>query len=103
VTTVPGTTYTTPVIITDAPANVSPTAGVVAANNAVGEKIRSLLVEDAYLNSAARDVRFSVYDGRVTMTGRTGTATQRERMQAAIAALPGVYQVEDRVELNLGR
>jgi hypothetical protein len=92
-----------PLVVTEAPPNVAPSTLVVADNTAVAERIRSLLAEDSYLNSAARSVRFSVYNGRVTMTGRTGTNSERERLHSAIAAVPGVYQVEDRVSLNLER
>ena len=105
VVTAPGTVISTPVVVTEMPPDLPPTTTTVAssASLALAENIRALLAADTTLNSAARDVRISVYNGRLTLTGRTVTELERQRLHSALAGLPGVSRVDDRVQVDLQR
>jgi osmotically-inducible protein OsmY len=92
-------------VVTESPPDLPPTTTTVAssASLALAENIRALLAADPTLNSAARDVRISVYNGRLTLTGRTVTELERQRLHSALAGLPGVSRVDDRVQVDLQR
>jgi osmotically-inducible protein OsmY len=69
----------------------------------LAENIRRLLASQPNLNSAARNVRFSVYSGRVIMTGTTVTQGERQLLHSAVGGLPGVSRVDDKVQVDLSR
>jgi hypothetical protein len=97
VTTIPSVTV--PSVIVETPPD-APTSAQ-SENLALAENIRRALAADTLLNSAARDVRMSVYNGRVTMTGRTVSEAERQRLHSAISGLPGVYRLDDRIQVDL--
>jgi osmotically-inducible protein OsmY len=70
---------------------------------ATADTIRNVLLADPALASAARDMRISVLNGQITMTGRVVTQHDRERLHSAIAGIPGAYRVDDRVQVELNR
>ena len=90
-----------PMVIAEAPTGIA--ARPTSNDMALAESIRNMLATDGGLNSSARNVRISVYDGLVNMTGTTVTQADRERLHSAIAGLPGVYRVNDKVEVDLNR
>jgi hypothetical protein len=94
---------TTPGIYTELPPDVPPTTVASSDNLAMAENIRQALSADPSLNSAARNARISVYNGRVTLTGRAATDLERQRLHTALASLPGVSRVDDRLVVDLPR
>ena len=100
VVTTPSTVISAPAVVTELPPDLPPTTVASADNLTVAESIRRMLATDSALNSAARDVRISVYNGRVTLTGQTDTVNERQRLQSAIASVPGVTRVDDRLTVD---
>jgi len=88
----------TPIVAAD----TTPTT-VPSADWATADTIRKVLVADPTLASAARNVRISVLNGQVTMTGAVLTQHDRELLHSAIAGMPGVSRVDDRVQVELNR
>ena len=82
---------------------VAPTTTVSSQDMATADTIRNVLLADPALASAARDVRISVLNGQITMTGTVVTQHDRERLHSAIPGIPGAYQVDDRVQVELNR
>lgn len=103
VVTTPGTVLRTPTVVTEVPPDLPPATVASSENLAVAENIRTMLSADPALNSAARDVRISVYNGRITMTGRTVTELERQRLHTALSRLPGISRVDDRIQVDLQR
>ena len=101
----PATTVVTetPVVITEAPPGVPSSTTTRPSDLALANSIRGMLGGDSALAAAARNVRMSVYDGRVALTGTTFTDQDREQIHSAIASLPGVTRVEDNVQVYPSR
>jgi len=88
----------------EAPAVVDTSAATSAISSqdlATADTIRKLLIADPTLASAARNVRISVLNGQITMTGTVLTQHDREMLRSAIARIPGAFQVDDRVQVEL--
>ena len=89
-----------------APVVVSPPAPIITyspaeSDLALANSLRQMLSADSSLASAARNVRMSIRDGRVTLTGTTSSERARQLMERAVAGTPGVAAVEDRVQVDL--
>ena len=78
-----------------------PVSGAHEADLALAEDIRSGLSSDTSLMDAARNVQMSIYDGRVTLTGTTGTENARQLLHTAVARMPGVASLDDQVTVEL--
>ena len=65
--------------------------------------MRKMFEADPNLASAARNVRISVLSGQVTMTGTVVTQSDREALHSAVNTTPGVFRVDDRVQVDLNR
>jgi BON domain-containing protein len=98
----PVVTSQAPFIITEPPRNAA--VGTTSSTDLVlAGELRRMIVDDDELLAAARNVRISIYNGRVTLTGTTVTRAERERLHAAVESVPGVYNVDDRVRPTLNR
>jgi BON domain-containing protein len=109
----------TPAVVTVAPTSVqpavrvypepttvvpaTPTPTVSAGDLAVANTIRDILAADPTLASVARNVRISIVNSDVTMTGTVLTEHDRAGLHSAIAGIPGVNRVDDRVQVDLNR
>jgi BON domain-containing protein len=93
--------YPEPSTVISEPATTTPS--VSSGDLAVANTIRQLFVADPTLASAARNVRISVINGYVTMTGTVLTEHERSTLHSAIASIPGVTRVDDRVQVDLNR
>ena len=67
------------------------------------DTIRKMMMADPILASAARNVRIAVLNDRITMTGTVLTQHDRETLHSAIVGIPGGYEVDDRVQVELNR
>jgi len=79
------------------------TSAVSTQDLAVADAIRAVLVSDPGLASAARNVKISVLNGQITMTGTVLTQNDREKLHSAVGGIPGAYQLDDRVQVELNR
>jgi len=78
-----------------------PVTGAHDADLALAEDIRAGLSNNTSLLDAARNVQMSIFDGRVTLTGTTGTESARQLLHSAIGAMPGVTSLDDQVRVEL--
>ena len=100
-TVVPGTTVVPAPSTTVVP---SPnTASFASGDLAIADSMRRMFQADPTLASAARNVRISVLNGQVTMTGTVVTQSDREALHSAVNTTPGVSRVDDRVQVDLNR
>jgi hypothetical protein len=86
------------------PSTPLPSTSTVASGDlAVADAMRKMFEADPALAAAARNVRITVLQGQVTMTGTVVTQNDRESLHSAVNTTPGVYSVDDRVQVDLNR
>jgi len=102
-TVVPVTPSTTVVEPSTTTAVATPRATVAAGDLAMADSIRRMFAADPALATAARNVRISVINGQITMTGTVLTEHDRSILHSAIGGMPGVNRFDDRVQVDLNR
>jgi len=81
----------------------APAARVSSADLGTANTIRKMFETDSDLTSTARNVRISVLNGRVTMTGFVRTDDDRSALNRALSTTPGVSSVDDQIRVELNR
>jgi len=76
----------------------TPPPGAPSSEWALAEQVRSALTADPKL--AREPVAVVVNNGVVTLRGYVHNDSQRQKILAAVGALPGVTQVNDQMEVN---
>jgi len=86
----------TTVVIPTPPPNVT----VAATDLETANVVRRMFEADPALASAARNVRVSVLNRQITMTGRVSTRQDRIALREALRSTPGVSRVEDLLSID---
>ncbi len=82
---------------------VPSTTTVAPGDLATADAIRKMFEVDGALAAIARNVRITVLNGQVTLTGTVVTQNDHEALHSAISTTPGVSSVDDRVQIDLNR
>jgi hypothetical protein len=94
------TTVVVPSTVVPVPSTTSTYA---SGDVAIAGAMRRMFEADPNLASSARNVRITVLNGQVTMTGTVVTQNDREALHSAVNTTPGVSRVDDRVQVDLNR
>lgn len=93
---------TTPAAIVDTSPTLVETRRATAAEADlnIANTIRAMLENDSALASAAINVRISVLNSQIALTGRVLTEHDRELLHTALVSMPGVTGLDDHVQVE---
>jgi osmotically-inducible protein OsmY len=77
------------------------TYGSSESDMALAQSIRRILSADTSLAAAARNMRMSIRDGRVTLTGTTPSENARQIVERTVATIAGVVAVDNQAQVEL--
>ena len=115
----PTTVYTTPATVPVTPTSPRPEVRVYApepneapgtmpvisyvndSDLAIAQSIRRTFSADTDLASASRNMRMTIRDGHVVLTGNAPSENARQLVERTLTAIPGVVSIDDQSRVDL--